>query len=103
MQFTMPGGGSFILCRHFRYELNRARFPAFFFCGPALSCVKLQRFARCFLPTVLLRGNPMKKLGQCVLAYFGAAAIVLAGSAFGARQPQGPKTYSLKPDRKSVV
>ncbi len=45
----------------------------------------------------------MKKLDRCVLAYFVVAAIVLAGSAFGARQPQGPKTYSLKPTPKTVA
>src|SRR6266853_3451212 len=45
----------------------------------------------------------MKKLDRCVLAYFGVAAIVLAGSVFGAQQPQGPKTYSLKPTPKTVA
>src|SRR6266436_2556363 len=101
MQFTMPGGGSFALGRDFREGLLRASFRTFCFIGPAVSCVTLQRFARSFLPAVLLRGNPMKKLDRCVLAYFGVAAIVLAGSAFGAQQPQGPKTYSLKPTPKT--
>jgi acetamidase/formamidase len=45
----------------------------------------------------------MNKLDRCVLTYFGVAAIVLAGSAFGAQQPQGPKTYSLKPTSKTVA
>src|SRR5882762_6951728 len=45
----------------------------------------------------------MKKLDRCVLAYFVVAAIALAGSAFGAQQPQGPKTYSLKPTPKTVA
>src|SRR5712664_4679022 len=45
----------------------------------------------------------MKKLDRCLLAFFGVAAIVLAGSVFGAQQPQGPKTYSLKPTPKTVA
>jgi acetamidase/formamidase len=45
----------------------------------------------------------MKNLDRCILTYFGVAAIVLAGSAFGAKQAQGPKTYSLKPTPKTVA
>jgi acetamidase/formamidase len=45
----------------------------------------------------------MKKLDPYVLAVLGVAAIVLAVSAFSAQQPQGPKTYSLKPTPKTVA
>jgi len=45
----------------------------------------------------------VRKLHRHVLAVFGVGAILLAGSAFGAQQPQGPKTYSLKPTPKTVA
>jgi len=45
----------------------------------------------------------MRKLDRYVLALLGASAIACAGSAIGAQQAQGPKTYSLKPTPKTVA
>src|SRR5260370_588942 len=93
----------FILTAQSRYGHLLASFPGLFFIGSTLSCVTLQPFAGNFLPTVLLRGNPMRKLDRYVLAVFGAAAIVCAASAFGEQQAQGPKTYTLKPTPKTIA
>ena len=45
----------------------------------------------------------MGTIVRYVLAVFGVATILLAGSAFGAPQAQGPKTYTLKPTPKTVA
>jgi acetamidase/formamidase len=45
----------------------------------------------------------MKKRDRCALAVFIIAAVVLAGSALAAQQPQGPKSYTLKPTPKTIA
>jgi acetamidase/formamidase len=45
----------------------------------------------------------MKNLDRHILTVLVAAAIFLAGSAMGAPQGQGPKTYTLKPTPKTIA
>jgi acetamidase/formamidase len=45
----------------------------------------------------------MRTIVRYVLAGFGVATILLLGSAFGAAQVQGTKTYTLKPTPKTIA
>jgi acetamidase/formamidase len=76
--------------------------PTLFLGSSAPGCATLQQFEQHFLPG-FVDGNPMSKLVRSVRGVLGVAAVAMTWSGVAAQQPQGPKTYALKPTPKTVA